>query len=250
MPVWVIPADDNAGFARVSIDRALEKGLTFRPLATTARDTLEWFRSLPEDVQARVGGTMTAEREARCSPPCGRPDAAPVLQNDRSSHAGAPRRLARPGSSATPLRSVARRQDGAWRGLMRNGRPGARHRVGRAHHVQRGRAAYSSGRSGELVPRPMSSATGPTRPERSGPAVSARSTAALSAADSGSSPAASMLRLMRSITTGHSAGCVQRRVRRRVTDAAAVAEPMESPGRRAVAREPVGNGFTSMLRAR
>jgi 2'-hydroxyisoflavone reductase len=64
MPVWVIPTDDNAGFSRVSIDRALAQGLTFRPLATTARDTLEWFRSLPEDVQARVGGTMTAEREA------------------------------------------------------------------------------------------------------------------------------------------------------------------------------------------
>jgi 2'-hydroxyisoflavone reductase len=64
MPVWVMPAEDNAGFARVSIERALEKGLTFRPLAMTARDTLEWFNGLPEDVRARVGGPMTAEREA------------------------------------------------------------------------------------------------------------------------------------------------------------------------------------------
>ena len=37
MPVWVAPRPDNAGFARVSIARALGDGLTFRPLATTAR---------------------------------------------------------------------------------------------------------------------------------------------------------------------------------------------------------------------
>ena len=64
MPVWVPPQPDNAGFARVSIARALADGLTFRPLATTARDTLEWFRSLAPDVQANVGGPLTAEREA------------------------------------------------------------------------------------------------------------------------------------------------------------------------------------------
>ncbi|MGH7464843.1 MAG: epimerase, partial [Longimicrobiales bacterium] len=48
----------------VSIARALDAGLTFRPLAATARDTLGWFRSLPADVQATVGGPFTAEREA------------------------------------------------------------------------------------------------------------------------------------------------------------------------------------------
>jgi 2'-hydroxyisoflavone reductase len=64
MPVWVRPAEDNAGFARVSIERALAQGLTFRPLAATARDTLDWFNGLPEETRARVGGSMTAEREA------------------------------------------------------------------------------------------------------------------------------------------------------------------------------------------
>jgi 2'-hydroxyisoflavone reductase len=64
MPVWVAPRADNAGFARVSIARALDAGLTFRPLATTARDTLDWFRTLPPDVQTNVGGPLTAEREA------------------------------------------------------------------------------------------------------------------------------------------------------------------------------------------
>jgi 2'-hydroxyisoflavone reductase len=64
MPVWVAPRPDNAGFARVSIQRALDRGLTFRPLAVTARDTLEWFRSMPADVQPRIAGPFTAEREA------------------------------------------------------------------------------------------------------------------------------------------------------------------------------------------
>jgi 2'-hydroxyisoflavone reductase len=64
MPVWMAPRPDNAGLLSVSIQRALDAGLTYRPLATTARDTLEWYRSLPADVQARVGGPLTAEREA------------------------------------------------------------------------------------------------------------------------------------------------------------------------------------------
>lgn len=64
LPVWVPPQPDNAGFSRVSIARALESGMTFRPLATTARDTLEWFRGLPAEAQADVGGRLTAEREA------------------------------------------------------------------------------------------------------------------------------------------------------------------------------------------
>jgi 2'-hydroxyisoflavone reductase len=64
MPVWVSPRPDNAGFARVSIARALDRGLTFRPLAATARDTLDWFRTLTAAVQADVGGPLTAEREA------------------------------------------------------------------------------------------------------------------------------------------------------------------------------------------
>jgi 2'-hydroxyisoflavone reductase len=73
MPVWVPPTEDNAGFSRVSIQRALEAGLTFRPLAMTARDTLDWFHSLPDqawyremsaEAQARVAGVFTPEREA------------------------------------------------------------------------------------------------------------------------------------------------------------------------------------------
>lgn len=64
MPVWTPPQPDNAGFSRVSIQRAREQGLTFRPLADTARATLEWFRAQPADAQQRLTGPFTAAREA------------------------------------------------------------------------------------------------------------------------------------------------------------------------------------------
>ena len=42
MPLW-IPGEAN-GMSRTDISRALKAGLTFRPIAETLRDTLEWFR--------------------------------------------------------------------------------------------------------------------------------------------------------------------------------------------------------------
>ncbi len=64
LPVWV-PADaDSVGFARRDIGRALRAGLTFRPLATTAADTLAWFREQPAARQARPKTGLTPEREA------------------------------------------------------------------------------------------------------------------------------------------------------------------------------------------
>jgi 2'-hydroxyisoflavone reductase len=61
MPVW---AGDELGLSRTKIDRALSKGLTFRPLGDTARDTLAWFKALPQDRQARMKAGLTAERES------------------------------------------------------------------------------------------------------------------------------------------------------------------------------------------
>lgn len=64
LPVWVPPQDDNAGFARVGIRRALAAGLTFRPLAETAAATLAWVQSQPEERRAELlGASLTAERE-------------------------------------------------------------------------------------------------------------------------------------------------------------------------------------------
>jgi 2'-hydroxyisoflavone reductase len=65
MPVWVPSGDDNAGWSRVSIERAVASGLTFRPLATTAADTLAWWHGLPEERRAAPSAFgMSAEREA------------------------------------------------------------------------------------------------------------------------------------------------------------------------------------------
>ena len=47
----------------INIQRAVAKGLTFRPLAVTARDTLAWFKAQPPERQKLKAG-ITAEREA------------------------------------------------------------------------------------------------------------------------------------------------------------------------------------------
>ena len=64
MPVWVPPAGEDGGMGAVSIKRALEKGLTFRPLAETARETLAWFKSQPKERQEKLKAGITPEREA------------------------------------------------------------------------------------------------------------------------------------------------------------------------------------------
>jgi 2'-hydroxyisoflavone reductase len=61
MPVWT---GKESGLAGAKIGRAVKKGLTFRPLAQTARDTLAWFKSLPQDRQAHLKAGLTPEREA------------------------------------------------------------------------------------------------------------------------------------------------------------------------------------------
>jgi 2'-hydroxyisoflavone reductase len=63
MPVWVPPRGEEAGMGRISIRRALSKGLTFRPLADTARDTLAWFKSQSTERQKLKAG-LSADREA------------------------------------------------------------------------------------------------------------------------------------------------------------------------------------------
>ena len=61
MPVWT---GKDSGLARTKIDKALSKGLTFRPLADNARDTLAWFKSQPQDRQSKLRAGLTPEREA------------------------------------------------------------------------------------------------------------------------------------------------------------------------------------------
>jgi len=64
MPVWIPPTGDMRGFAAVSIQRALDKGLTFRSLADTTQSTLAFHESRPADRKAKLRAGITPEREA------------------------------------------------------------------------------------------------------------------------------------------------------------------------------------------
>jgi hypothetical protein len=63
MPVWVPARGDSAGFAKRSIAKALAAGLAFRPLETTAADTLAWFKQQPAERQAKLRAGVTPARE-------------------------------------------------------------------------------------------------------------------------------------------------------------------------------------------
>lgn len=63
LPVWVPPRGRSAGFARRDIRRALTKGLSFRPLAVTAKDTLDFYRSQPEERQSKLRAGLAPEAE-------------------------------------------------------------------------------------------------------------------------------------------------------------------------------------------
>ena len=64
MPVWIPAKGEETGFAMISIKKALDKGLTFRPIGDTTQATLEWFRKQPAERQAKLRSGITAEREA------------------------------------------------------------------------------------------------------------------------------------------------------------------------------------------
>jgi 2'-hydroxyisoflavone reductase len=63
MPVWR-PPSMGAGFARFDLTPEVEAGLTFRPLAVTARDTLDFHLSRPPERRANLRSGLSAEREA------------------------------------------------------------------------------------------------------------------------------------------------------------------------------------------
>lgn len=75
LPVWWPPRDDyrqppmfepgGKGFAQISGKRALAAGLAFRPLAETARDIIDEFKSRPKDPAKRPSPFgLPADREA------------------------------------------------------------------------------------------------------------------------------------------------------------------------------------------
>ena len=64
LPVWVPRTRDMGGLAQVSIERAISHGLAFRPVETTVRDTLAWWRSLPPSRREKMRAGISREREA------------------------------------------------------------------------------------------------------------------------------------------------------------------------------------------
>jgi 2'-hydroxyisoflavone reductase len=66
MPTWLPPVGATAGFLRRSNAKALTKGLTFRPLAVTAKDTLDWHKTRPEaELKAMAEGAVAGISAAR-----------------------------------------------------------------------------------------------------------------------------------------------------------------------------------------
>jgi 2'-hydroxyisoflavone reductase len=68
MPVWVPDRPSNVAFSRRTIKKALAAGLTFRPLAITAKETLDWNKTRPApelaDLAQGKHAGISAEREA------------------------------------------------------------------------------------------------------------------------------------------------------------------------------------------
>jgi 2'-hydroxyisoflavone reductase len=61
LPLW-IPEREGPGVGDVNCSRAWAAGLTFRPLAETVRDTLDWLATRPAGYDWKAG--LTPEREA------------------------------------------------------------------------------------------------------------------------------------------------------------------------------------------
>ncbi|WP_419165906.1 NAD-dependent epimerase/dehydratase family protein [Candidatus Palauibacter sp.] len=64
MTNWTPPEGETVGMNQVSVAVAVQAGLTFRPLADTARDTVEWWNALPEERRAEPRAGLPADKEA------------------------------------------------------------------------------------------------------------------------------------------------------------------------------------------
>lgn len=67
MPCWIAPEGEYAGFGSLDVARAIGAGLSFRPLANTIRDTLEWWAIQPENAdgpRTELRAGIAPEKEA------------------------------------------------------------------------------------------------------------------------------------------------------------------------------------------
>ena len=64
IPAWADSDSPLAGSLTWSAGKALAAGLTISPIEDTIRDTLAWFRSLPEERQATLRAGLSRDKEA------------------------------------------------------------------------------------------------------------------------------------------------------------------------------------------
>jgi 2'-hydroxyisoflavone reductase len=65
VPIWAPPVGELAGATLISSARAVEKGMRFRTLETTVRDTLAWHAKRPPDQQQKLRAGFSPDREAQ-----------------------------------------------------------------------------------------------------------------------------------------------------------------------------------------
>ena len=64
IPMWADSDSPVSGSLTWSAEKSLAAGLAIRPVEETVRDTLAWFRTLPEERQANLRAGIPAEKEA------------------------------------------------------------------------------------------------------------------------------------------------------------------------------------------
>lgn len=63
MPVWQPASGRTAGFMSVNCQKAYAAGLTFRPLADTAKTTLDWYKGRPAAEQEKARAGIAPDKE-------------------------------------------------------------------------------------------------------------------------------------------------------------------------------------------
>jgi 2'-hydroxyisoflavone reductase len=61
---WIMLRGDHYGMTSISSERAIAKGLTYRPLATTVKDTLDYWQTVPEERRNNPKFALTPAQEA------------------------------------------------------------------------------------------------------------------------------------------------------------------------------------------
>jgi 2'-hydroxyisoflavone reductase len=64
LPPWSPMKGETAGASLTAGERARAAGLKIRPLADTVRDTMEWFRTLPQERQSKLRAGLDPQKEA------------------------------------------------------------------------------------------------------------------------------------------------------------------------------------------